>query len=142
MSVISIKIRNGYKNILTDDIESMQNNINNLYKFENKNIILVRSNDLIQIISDFSSTEYMAIKCNLHGSSGKAFNFTDYQTIDKNTNITGITNGTLFKSAGDDIAPLHFCNSDLVCPSSKHISWKIYLMVLHQIPIKYLFTGL
>ena len=73
-------------------------------------VVLVKNGDVVRFRSHFTETEDMIIRTALHGSQNRAFNFEDYTTVLRSQPY-GITSGTLWKGASDDITPVNFNSS-------------------------------
>lgn len=89
------------------EIEELKKN-----KSDNTSVYLVKLNENIQFRSDFGEND-ICIRAVLNGSHNKSFNLSGYYTVPKETELSDISTGTVFKNAGDDIAPLYFISSYL-----------------------------
>ena len=87
------------------EIEELKKN-----KSDNTSVHFVKSGENVQFRSGFGEND-IGVRAVLNGSKSNSFNLSGYYTIPKETEMSDINTGTVFKNAGDDITPLYFANT-------------------------------
>ena len=74
-------------------------------------VVLTKNKNTIAFRSEWDSNTDMSIRCTTDGSYNKSFNINNYYLVNKSVVYEDVVSGSVWKSAGDDIAPAHFNNS-------------------------------
>ena len=96
----------------TNLIKENTNSINKLKEeFKRYNIFFIKSDNKIQVRSEWNTEQDITIHCDLKSSLNHSFNLLAYKLVNKSTDYLNFDSGTVFKGSYDDIAPFYFNNS-------------------------------